>query len=264
MLTTQQIQFFETFGFLLIRQLFSSDEIDLITSEFEKSMLAARNGQPVNIQVRQEVNNWYEGRQEIAFLTEDQRIQGPIKALLGPEYSFSKYNDGNFYVGDTLWHPDLGWDPHIPDGINDKGRASGQYKNHYIPSIQVAFYLDPVDKYTGCLRVIPGAHRSPFHEQFWSLHANCPSAALESPELRHKLAAMWKRYTGSTEGVDRFLSNPKVNHFGIGPENVPSFPIKSEPGDAGFFSHQLWHSSFGGAVGRRMFTLNFRSAQTNF
>ena len=263
MLTNQKIKFFETFGFLVIRQLFSSEEINLITGEFEKSMLEARNSKPINTQTGQEVNNWYEGRPEIAFLTEDRRIRQPIEALLGPKYSFSKYNDGNFYVGDTLWHPDMGWDPHIPDGINDKGRVSGQYRNHYIPSIKVAFYLDPVDKNTGCLRVIPGAYRSPFHEQFWSLHVNCPSAALESSELRHKLIKMWKRYTGGTEGVDRFLSNPKVNHFGIEPEKVPSFPIKSEPGDAVFFSHQLWHSSFGGAVGRRMFTLNFRSTQPN-
>lgn len=263
MITDQQCKFFETFGFLVVRQLFSAEEIDLITREFEISMSEARGGNPVDEEARQEVINWYDSRPEITYITEDQRIRGPIESLLGPGYLFSKVNDGNFYVGDTLWHPDLGWDPHIPEGINDHGRISGPYGNHYIPSIKVGFYLDPVDKNTGALRVIPGSHRSPFHEQFWSLHINCPDAASESPELRDKLVAMWKRDTGTTEGVDRFLSDPKVNHFGIEPENVPSFPLKSEPGDAVFFSHQMWHSSFGGAVGRRMFTLNFRSAQLN-
>ena len=59
------------------------------------------------------------------------------------------------------------------------------------------------------------------------------------------------------------LIDPDTNHFGLVPSDVPSFAIESEPGDAVFFSHQLWHASFGGKVGRRMFTLNFRQAQSD-
>ena len=53
------------------------------------------------------------------------------------------------------------------------------------------------------------------------------------------------------------LADPAVNHFGVAPEEIPSVALQSQPGDALFFSHQLWHASFGGRVGRRMFTLNF-------
>ena len=74
---------------------------------------------------------------------------------------------------------------------------------------------------------------------------------------------MWERDTGSREGGEQLLYDPKVNHFGLEPSEVPSYAIESEPGDAVFFSHQMWHSSFGGKAGRRMFTLNFRSTQAD-
>ena len=70
------------------------------------------------------------------------------------------------------------------------------------------------------------------------------------------------------------------NTFGLAPEDIPAFAVESSPGgarlplahlivfargdaagavaDVVFFSHQTWHASFGGATGRRMFTLNFR------
>ena len=69
------------------------------------------------------------------------------------------------------------------------------------------------------------------------------------------------------------------NTFGLAPEDIPAFAVESSPGgarlplahliilgggaagvgaDVVFFSHQTWHASFGGAAGRRMFTLNFR------
>jgi hypothetical protein len=38
---------------------------------------------------------------------------------------------------------------------------------------------------------------------------------------------------------------------------VPCFPLESQPGDAVMFNQNLWHASFGGRTGRRMFTLNF-------
>ena len=175
-------------------------------------------------------------------------------------------DDGNFYVGDTVWHPDMGWDPHIPEGQSDPNKNVGAWRYHYHPSIKVAFYLDPVGKDTGCLRVIPGAHRNPYHDRLWSLHLNVPSAASkEDPHkfenVRPKLLEMWEQATGDKEGAEQFLSDPDINHFGVAPCDIPAYPIESEPGDAVFFSHQLWHASFGGRVGRRMFTLNFRSAE---
>ena len=264
MITRQQQTHFDVFGFLVLRQLFSPDEVDVVTRELEAALLEDRDGKPFDGKSRQELSDWYLGRPAVEFLIDDPRIHEPIEQLLGPGYECQQNNDGNLYVGDTEWHADMGWDPRIPEGRNDPNRRiNGLCQNHYVPSIKVAFYLDPVDKETGCLRVIPGAHRGPLHDQVWSLHVGIPECVKKVPSIRPKLLEMWERDTGSTERGEQFLSDPKMNHFGLEPRDIPSFPIESQPGDAVFFSHQMWHSSFGGHVGRRMFTLNFRTAQSD-
>ena len=264
MLTPGQIAHFQTFGFLAIRQMFSSEELAVITREFEAAMLEDRDGRPFDGQKRQIVSDWFRGRAPVEFLANDKRVRGPIQQLLGSGYVFQEGNDGNFYVGDTGWHADMGWDPHIPNGKNDPELIAGRRgQNHYVPGIKVAFYLDPVGKDSGCLRVIPGGHRNPYHDQLWSLHMNIPKNVSAVEDLRPKLLEMWERDTGSPDGGARLLLDLEINHFGVEPRDVPSYAVESEPGDAVFFSHQMWHSSFGGKVGWRMFTLNFRSAQTN-
>ena len=263
MITSQQKAHFDVFGFLVIRHLFSPEEVSVITREFEAALLEDRDGRPFDGQTRQTVEDWFLGRAPVEFLTNDERVHGPIQQLLGPGYVPQKGNDGNFYVGDTGWHADMGWDPHIPEGRNDPNRIDGHWRDHYVPSIKVAFYLDPVGKDTGCLRVIPGSHRSPYHEQFWSLHKSVPATVSGFESVRTKLLEMWEQATGDPERGERFLSDPDMNHFGMAPRDIPSYPIESEPGDAVFFSYQMWHSSFGGKAGRRMFTLNFWSAQTD-
>jgi ectoine hydroxylase-related dioxygenase (phytanoyl-CoA dioxygenase family) len=67
------------------------------------------------------------------------------------------------YVGDTMWHADMGWDPKIPLGRQDPlraeaaaGTAQDNAHLHLFPSLKVAFYLDPVTAESGALRVVPG------------------------------------------------------------------------------------------------------------
>ena len=45
--------------------------------------------------------------------------------------------------------------------------------------------------------------------------------------------------------------------FGVDGSELPGFPLESQPGNVVFFNQRLWHSSFGGKTGRRMFTLNY-------
>jgi ectoine hydroxylase-related dioxygenase (phytanoyl-CoA dioxygenase family) len=96
--------------------------------------------------------------------------------------------------------------------------------------IKVIFYLDPVDKDTGCLRVIPGSHRPPLNTDVVPL--------------------------------TRQRSDPSVIPFAVSPRDVPCFPLESQPGDVVFFNQKLWHAAFGGRTGRRMFTLNFAAKPT--
>ena len=46
MLTEQQVNHFQTFGFLIFRQLFSQDELQTINAEFEPAMEAAFREDP--------------------------------------------------------------------------------------------------------------------------------------------------------------------------------------------------------------------------
>lgn len=141
MLTSQQKAHFDVFGFLAVRHLFTPDEVDIMTREFDAAMLEDREDKPFDGQKRQEVYLWINGRSAIEFLTADQRIHGPIVQLLGSGATTEKNFYGHLYVGDTGWHPNMGWDPDIPEGENDTERIAGRRgANHYVPSIKVAFY----------------------------------------------------------------------------------------------------------------------------
>jgi ectoine hydroxylase-related dioxygenase (phytanoyl-CoA dioxygenase family) len=58
--------------------------------------------------------------------------------VLGADFNYAS-GDGNYYAGDTGWHPDGNW---------------GQ-----LFACKVAFYLAPLTADTGALRVIPGSQR---------------------------------------------------------------------------------------------------------
>ncbi len=205
MLTEQQRTFFDTFGFLVLRQAFSADEIAAISQQFDDALASDRQGETFAGERRQAMMGFAEQSPGLTRLVIDDRIYTAIEELLGPNFVWIG-SDGNLYVGDTQWHPDN------PE----------RYRR-----IKVAFYLDPVQKDTGCLRVIPGSHLPPLHDR---LKDEKPSPdAAESP-------------------------------FGVSASEIPSFPLESQPGDLVFFNQNLWHASFGGKTGRRMFTFNFGAA----
>ncbi|MBI2503124.1 MAG: phytanoyl-CoA dioxygenase family protein [Candidatus Latescibacteria bacterium] len=96
--------------------------------------------------------------------------------------------------------------------------------------VKVAFYLDPVREDSGCLRVIPGSHREPLWTSVF--------------ELFHR------------------VQRPPVYPFGLAGDQMPSYPLVSEPGDMVVFNQRLWHASYGGSRHRRMCTLNFSTRPT--
>jgi ectoine hydroxylase-related dioxygenase (phytanoyl-CoA dioxygenase family) len=202
MLTEQQRNHFDMFGFLVIRQAFNPDEMSTISEQFGSVLDEDRHGSGFSGDRRQAVTSFVEHRPELSRLVDDDRIYCAIEELLGPDFIWIG-SDGNLYVGDTSWHPD----------------NRGHHRR-----IKIAFYLDPVDKDTGCLRVIPGSHRSPLHDGLIEVAPR--GQASESP-------------------------------YGIDESEIPSFPLDSKPGDVVFFDQSIWHASFGGKTGRRMFTLNF-------
>lgn len=134
-LSQQQLNFFETFGFLSLPGLMA-DSIDEITDAFEEVWLERGGGH--NGKQRSCIVPFIDQHERLCALLDDPRIEGLLSSLLGDDFNYTG-SDGNYYAGDTQWHSD-GFDKEIR-------------------FVKIAFYLDRLTRDTGCLRVIPGSHR---------------------------------------------------------------------------------------------------------
>lgn len=203
-LAEQQVSFFQTFGFLKFPGLFAGD-IDQITGAFE-DIWAGRGGghagKPHDGKARSAIVPFIDQHERLCALLDDPRIDGIAGALLGEDFNYNS-SDGNYYVGDTNWHSD-GW------------RTNG-----YV-HIKMAFYLDPVGRDSGCLRVIPGS---------------CQPGDVFSDSVQKRIRQVQEVW-------------------GMPGRDVPAIALETEPGDLLLFNHNLKHASFGGGNRRRMFTIN--------
>ena len=210
MLTPEQKAHWGTFGFLVLRQLFTPDETEKLAGEYKEIMDADRDGRPFKGE-RQSVQPFVETSSGLLELAADDRMYKTVEDLLGPGFAWVG-SDGNYYVGDTPWHA---------DGLRDN--IDRDLSDWYYPVMKVAFYLDPVAKDTGCLRVIPGSHKSAYADDLEPLSGRNP--------------------------------DPGYQPYGVPPAEIPAFPLETEPGDVVFFDSDLHHGSFGG-IGRRMFAIS--------
>ena len=140
-LTEQQLNHFETFGFLIFRQLLSPREMETYSREFS----AGHDdwlGRPHNGTEGHYTSFMEEASPFIAGLADDPRFGDVAEQLLGKK-SIGIAVDGSYMVGDTRWHPDT---------------ASLDYMG-----IKFCIYPDRLDADSGALRVIPGSHQEPFH-----------------------------------------------------------------------------------------------------
>ena len=202
-LTQHQKDFFQTFGFLTFPGLLQ-DEVGWIIQEF-RAVFDDR-GLAHQPDKRTCIVPFIDQREKLSTLIDHPAIAGIASGLLGADFNYLG-GDGNYYTGDTAWHSD-GW--------HDQGLF-----------LKIAFYLDPVSKESGALRVIPGTHRTDIKD--WPARQ-----AIAAPEL-----------------------------WGIPQSEVPCVTLESQPGDVVAFNHNLMHASFKGNTSRRMFTLNLsQRAQT--
>ncbi|MCB0062233.1 MAG: phytanoyl-CoA dioxygenase family protein [Caldilineaceae bacterium] len=139
-LTEQQINFFETFGYLGFPGLLAdrAAEIDAAFEAVWDGRGGGHNGKPHEGTARSCIVPFIDQSEVLSSLLDDPRIHSLATGLLGEDFNYMG-SDGNYYVGDTRWHSD-GWHPEI---------------RH----IKIAFYLDPLTANSGALRVIPGSHR---------------------------------------------------------------------------------------------------------
>ena len=201
-MTEPQCAFFQTFGFLVLPGLMA-EELPWIYEGFDEifSRLPERHDG-----TRRTIAGT-DSSEKLCRLLDHPKTEGAATSLLGDDFNYLG-GDANYYVGDTGWHSD-GW--------HDRSLF-----------VKMAFYLDPVEKDTGCLRVIPGSH--------W-------------------IGSDW---VSCVRGV-----NDPESRFGVSGRDVPAVPLESRPGDVVLFNHNLHHAAYGGGSRRRMFTLNLsRKAET--
>jgi hypothetical protein len=220
-LSQQQLNFFETFGFLQIPGLFA-DDIAEITAAFDE--VFARTPDPFVLPSdntyhvcrdpeqqhtpREIIPMFLDQHERLGALRHDPRVVGVATALLGDDYEFAE-SDGNLFNCDVYWHLDAFGSPIAQ------------------PHAKLYFYLDPLDASTGALRMIPGTN------------------ALSGPYV-DRLRQDFSPPTKATEV------------YGVGLEDIPHWSLDVQPGDLVVGNHRTLHGSFGGRKGRRLFTVNFR------
>ena len=144
MLTQMQITNFEVFGFAILRNFLTPEEIAIAGEEFNIGFARAR-ATTQQRGIRKQFN-WSNLGPESPFLgtlLEDRRFLASAEQLFAGE-AIGHYANGNIFSGDrTEWHPD-----------------TAQLARR---SIKFAFYLQPLDETSGALRFIPGSHKAPLH-----------------------------------------------------------------------------------------------------
>jgi ectoine hydroxylase-related dioxygenase (phytanoyl-CoA dioxygenase family) len=224
-LSEQQVQFFETFGFLRLPALFAP-EIDTIRDGFDEVFAAqeaqvlspeneyhrARDAQ-FDDETRLIIPAFIDKSAKLRWLRDDARVVGIARALLGESYVYAE-SDGNIMNCDVWWHVD----------------AYGAFAEH--DHIKLFFYLDPLRHEGGALRFVPGTH-------------------LTDGTYAKKLR---KLLTLEPATVSQRL--------GVAVEDIPSWTLEVDPGDVIVGDFRTLHASFNGSVGRRLFTVNFGSRRT--
>jgi hypothetical protein len=151
MLTDEQKNHFKTFGFLVLRQVLTPEEIDEIRRESDRILLENRQGEPFPGTKRQAMIPFFEHSPALLRYMEDDRIYHLGTDLLGPGFVLNA-TEGNLHVGDTQWH-------------------GGGPEAEVVPHIKIAFYLEPTTKDSGALRLIPGSNFAEIRQRLQPLTA---------------------------------------------------------------------------------------------
>ncbi len=140
-LTDQQINFFGTFGYLSFPSLVEdrSAEIDREFEAVWDTHGGGHDGKPHDGKARSCIVPFIDQSEILSSLLDDPRILGIATSLLGDDFNYMG-SDGKYYVGDTHWH------------------SNGAHRAEDPMHLKIAFYLDPLTRDTGALRVIPGSH----------------------------------------------------------------------------------------------------------
>ncbi len=205
MLSPEQKRHFEVFGFLVLRRLFDDEEMCRMKQEAYDVFLEDREGRPFTGLERQTVTHLFLRRPFLDSVVDDDRIHGIASDLLGEDYILDG-TEGHLFAEDTQWH-------------------GGDDRFCILRNIKIALYLEPLAADSGCLRIIPGSHVSPFVDT---------------------LKPLKKQYFDQS-----------YRPFGLTGPELYGHVIESRPGDVVVFPEEIFHAAFHGGSGRAQLAINF-------
>lgn len=141
-LSAEDLDHFDTFGFVVRRGLLAAGEVDELERELDRELDRVYGG--FDGVARQWALMSTGHTPAFAALLEDPRFFGLADEVLRGE-TLGAACDGSRYVGDTTWHGDT--------------TGPAQW------GVKFLFYFEPLDALTGAPRVIPGSHREPYYGQ---------------------------------------------------------------------------------------------------
>ncbi len=161
MITPQQKAHFYDFGFIHLRQQFSSDEMEALSDDVNRLFAEERGGGTPG--ENQGLADIIEKSPVATKMLVDDRIFGTVEQLLGPRFVWNGSGGSLSYSGVTgqgehRWHSDRPAEPH-----------GTTYSFH--------LYLEKLRGDTGALRVIPGSHRPRLYDDLLPLGAEAEDTA---------------------------------------------------------------------------------------
>lgn len=182
-LNAQQLAEYKTFGFILIPAFLSHPEVEALREAVSK-LKAKESGEPDTIKHTGRVIGMFHKDPLLRDLFDDVRLHAIAEQLLGVDRPIRFLGDEYVsYSAPADWHQDM-------------------VTNESFESLKFGFYLDDLSR-GGCLRVVPGSHRSPLAEDIAAVR----SSAKPSPELACAHPCM-------TQPGDLLVFNLKLWHQG--------------------------------------------------
>ncbi|MBY0526791.1 MAG: phytanoyl-CoA dioxygenase family protein [Gemmataceae bacterium] len=202
-ITDAQRRHYVMFGYVVFKQVFTAAEVESWGQAMERALNRQRGGAVFSGTQNERLTPLIEADPDTFIpVLDDERLLAIVDGLLGDDSLYTGSNDGNLYVGNTVWHIDGGgW--------------------HSPPLLKTTVYCEPVSDGKGCLSVLPGSHHA---EYFRCLH---------EAFYEHRTLSLYESDVAGRTAVP------------------------SQPGDVVCFDHRLWHSSWGGHVGRRQFAFSW-------
>ncbi len=204
-------------GYLLVRNVFSKEEIKTLRNKY-KGMVASSEKKNL-VDSIEGFNNHklligdlcsFDELKEFDYLVFDNRIISIVKALLGDEI---------FYFGDS--NTQSGSVPggnHKDNRIEDRENPLGKdWKGNY-PLIRVAIYLQDAEKHSGGVKIMPGSHKIPT-SKFFSPGLNIPSKVGDI--VIWKLTTTHSGHAKRLKFFNNFSIHPRLEYF------IPKFMEKA-------------------------------------